>query len=1623
MTEPVDPDLFPLDELISAATAIPWRTSGAPGELGASFLKQVQSGIDPREFEGFSVADVAAMAWRFWRWTDIRQGPSAMVRVSQATGANGESLPRTLLEIVGPDMAFLVGSVLGACQEMGKSVHAVLHPILEHGRTADGRRDLDDREHRESYIQIHLEPLAEDEAALLCQDVHQTLNDVRASVSDFPAMRQLMLDASLEVANLAHLEPEIRDEAAAFLDWLARDNFTFLGSRTYDFEREDTGRLKLQPPTSEADNDLGVLRDQTRYILYRGSEPTAITKEISEFLEEQSPVIVAKSNMRSRVHRRVYADYIGVKRYDEEGRLIGETRFAGLFTSEAYNRQARDVPLIRQKVEWALRAAGKRPGSHDQKALQNILETFPRDELFQIDEAQLLKTSLGILNIQDRGRTRLFLRRDRFGRYISALVFVPREVFNSALRERIGKYIAAAYKGRVSAFYPQFGDGPLARIHYIIGLNPGHPEPARRDLEEHIVTIARTWEESFLEAVRDLDDPAKRSASARYAYAFNAAYREAFDSDEALKDVAAVLRLSETQTVSLRAYRKPGDETSTIRAKIYAQNDPVLLSDCVPVFENMGLFVVAETGFPVRREGGGEQWIHTLAMRSRDGTPIDLDAISDVFEAAFVAVWTKRTEDDGFNRLVPAIGAEWREAALFRTFARYRRQSGLDPAQGTQVRALTAHPRIARHLLDLFETRFDPDNGLGRDTRDTACETLRQKIVAALEGVSALDEDRVLRRFMALILATLRTSYYQTDADGEPHRHIALKIASREIENLPLPKPYREIFIWSPRVEGVHLRFGPVARGGLRWSDRRDDFRTEVLGLVKAQQVKNAVIVPVGSKGGFYPKHLPVGGDRDAVRAEGVAAYEVFINALLGLTDNLVDGQTVAPEKTVCWDDPDPYLVVAADKGTATFSDIANAISLGRGFWLGDAFASGGSVGYDHKKMGITARGGWVAVQRHFREMGKNIQTEPFDVIGVGDMSGDVFGNGMLLSKTIRLQAAFNHLDIFTDPDPVNAEANWAERKRIFDLPRSSWSDYDTSLISKGGGVFSRAAKSIELTDEIRAFLGTDVKSLTPSELIHAILKAEADLLWFGGIGTYVKAAGESDLAVGDKANDAVRVDAAQLNVKVIGEGANLGMTQAARIAFARNGGRINTDAVDNSAGVDSSDHEVNIKILLNEAILAGELQEEDRNALLASMTNEVAAHVLAHNYDQTGALSVAQASTKADIDAHERFMERLEAGGLLDRTVEGLPGPEQVRGLKENNEGLTRPEISVLMAYAKNTLFDRLVESDVPDDPYFAGTVSAYFPKAVRGMKTALANHRLRREIISTVLANRIVNLGGPTFVHRVRESAEVDTAAIGRAFAAATEIFALTELLDEIDRLDNVIPSEAQIALRREIIVVLRRQVFWLSRTRPVEDGIANAISLYRPGVEALGNDMNGLLSPFEASRLNERTKSYTLLGAPEDLARKVATLLALTSSTDVIDIARQRGRDVRKTGYLYHATGELLRFDELRTAAGSASSPQHWDRLAARRLVEDLLHQQDLVTLAIIDAGSAGDLPDSYGEARDVALAHISRNRPAFDGLLASIDELDRSGPWSFAKLVLVTDSIRAFLRETGMSERAA
>ena len=1575
-----------------------------PPPEALAFLVQALQDAPVEDLPELASEDLVAVLARFWRFGQDRDGDATAVRLEPARGADGDPFGLDALELAQPDSPFLVDSVMGELTARGLEIRAMAHPVVVR---ADGRRD--------SMILVLLAPVGDDRREAVVAALHETLADLHAAVDDFPAMTALMREAIDGLwAEPVPSQPYGLDEQVALLEWLAADRFVFLGARAYAYPRDAAGAYLREEPTFDPAKGLGVLRDPARSVLRRASEPAFLADDPDAYLRSAPAVTVAKSNLRSRVHRRAHMDYIGVRRYGPDGAPSGEVRFVGLFTAEAYEEPARTLPLLRKKIDHVLAHAGEFPSAHAARRLRHIVETYPRDDLFQIDEDALGAAARGITHLYDRPRVRLFVWRDVFDRFLSILLFVPRERYHAETVRRAGEILARAWNGRVSAWHPRFADEPLARIHVVVGLDPGeHPNPDLAALEAEITQALRTWSDQFETAVRDRGGDVAASLG-RWGEAFPPGYRDRYDAVEALKDLAAVeALLDEAAPVRVRPYRSEGDAPAQLRFKLYVPKGPAPLSDVLPIVEHMGLKGLDEAGFPLAPAGVEPVWVHDYLLEDALGEPVDFAEVEAAFREAFVAVWTGAAESDGFNRLVLELGVSWREAALIRALARWRQQTGMDPSQAVQEQALSDHPGVARLILDLFRIKFDPAIHASLDDRRRQADAVFAEIEGALQQVASLDDDRVLRRLAQTVRAMTRTNYFQQTEAGEPKPYIAFKVASREVEALPAPKPFREIFVAGGRVEGVHLRFGPVARGGLRWSDRRDDYRTEVLGLVRTQQIKNAVIVPVGSKGGFYPKRLPRDGKPDAVRAEAVEAYTTYLHGLLDLTDNLdAEGRPTRAADLVVFDPDDPYLVVAADKGTASFSDIANGVAEDYGYWLGDAFASGGSHGYDHKAMGITARGAWESAKRHFRELGKDIQSEPFTCVGVGDMSGDVFGNGMLLSKATRLLAAFDHRHVFIDPEP-DPEKAWAERKRLFDLPRSSWADYDAALISKGGGVFPRNAKTVELSPEARALLGLDAASVAPTDLVRVVLCAPVEMLYLGGIGTYVKAPGESHAEVADKTNDAVRVDAGDLRCKVVVEGANLGFTQAGRVAYARGGGRINTDAIDNSAGVDTSDHEVNIKILAGQAIAAGKLPAADRDGLLAAMTDEVAAHVLAHNYAQTLALSLAEQDAVAELDSHARFMADLVAADRLDRRVEGLPGPAALAELRAKGQGLTRPELAVLLAYAKLELSAELVAGKAPDDPYFEAALVGYFPSKLAPFEAEMRAHRLRREIIATVQANAMVDMGGPTFASRMQAATGCDAAAAAAAFEAARQVFRVDALWGQVADLDLKAPSGAQTRLFQAIAGHLRAQTFWLVM-QEVEPGAAppsvqGLIDAYRPVVDALAAAGPALLSDYDRAALETRRAKFVEAGAPEALAAAVAGLSGLRMAVEIARLAKAKDWPPEAAARLYHAVGGAFGFDRVRGAATGLPAADEFERRAVRQLIVQLVEEQTALALQVQAVASS---PTDTPEAATAAVAAWSGPRRAtVERAARALAEIEQAPDgWSFAKLTLAHAALR-------------
>jgi glutamate dehydrogenase len=1576
-----------------------------------AFAQGVLNGSQDSDFEGFSPGAVGELVRTAWAFAAKRKPGSHNLRIYNPENENGPLSDVTIIELLNEDMPFLVDSVMGEIQERGLRVQLVLHPVLKIVRdskhklksvTGRGSRALE-KAIKESYIHVQVARIADDaERADLKKTLTDILKDVRIVVADWRPMLQ-RLDGAVEAYTTAPPSVPVADlaESIQFLKWLLDNNFTLLGMRTFSFVGgRKKGRLK---PVSGS--GLGILRNPKVYVLKRGDESMHMTPEIRKFFLAPAPLIVTKANVRSRVHRRAYMDYIGVKIYGDKGEISGELRIVGLFTSTAYTRSTKNIPFLRQKVEVVLNRSGHPANSHTGKALQNVLETFPRDELFQIGVDQLFETAVGIQSLDLRPRARAFARIDEFDRFVSIIVYVPRDRFSTTVRISIGEFLAETFKGRLSAYYPFFPEGPLVRIHFIVGRTGGRtPVRSQVYLDENIEQLVRTWEDRLNDELTGSGSRIGATLALKFHGAFTAAYQAAFGAGRAVRDIAQFEALDDVNPVAVEFYREDSDRPDRLRVALYHLHGPIPLSRRVPVLENMGFSVIDELSYriaPIGSDGALPLSHHDMVLEHPAGETIELADCQSQVEQCFLAVWRGMAGSDAFNKLVLSAGLDWREAVVIRAYGSYLRQIGAPFGQAYLAETMLRHAEITRKLMAMFRTLFDPSSGKSIEARRKSVRPVVTAIEAALDDIPSLDEDRIIRHYLNLVQTTLRTNFYQKGPDGGPLPAISFKFDSKNVDGAPHPRPIAEIFVFSTEVEGLHLRGGRIARGGLRWSDRAQDFRTEVLGLAKAQQVKNVVIVPSGSKGGFVPKYLWKATNRDEFMKIGIAAYQRFIKNLLLLTDNLDGNKVVPPKDTVRYDGDDPYLVVAADKGTATFSDFANEISVNHGFWLGDAFASGGSVGYDHKKMGITARGGWESVKRHFREMDWNIQTTPFRVIGVGDMSGDVFGNGMLLSKQIKLVAAFDHRDIFIDPNPDPAPS-WKERDRLFKMGRSSWQDYNKKLISKGGGVFSRSAKSIRLTAQIKEITGLEASEVTPNELIRTLLKANFDLLWFGGIGTYVGGAIESDEQISDRANDGIRVKAHELDVKVIGEGANLGMTQDARIEFARAGGRVNTDAIDNSAGVNSSDQEVNIKITMGAAIAAGKLTLKERNAFLPKMTNEVAQACLENNYLQTLAISLAERRGIAEIGFQQRLMRDLEGSGLLDRELEFLPGDMEIAERQKQDDPLTRPELAVLLAYAKIDLFDELVASKVPDDPYFSRELESYFPETLlKNYPQEIASHRLRREIIATQLTNALINRGGATLPVRLKEETGRGADDVVLAFTAAQAIFGLDELFAEIDRLDNKISGETQLDLYLRVQDLVAAQTAWFLRHVSLGKGLSDTLKIYRSGLAELSKSLKTTLTETHKSALKSDMDSLSASGVPAPLASSLAELHIMADGPDIVLVAQSVKRPVQEIAAVHFAMGAFFRLDELQSIGQRLLVTDYFDRLAINSAIGAVADAQRSIVQRVVRSGS--------GKKADFERWYKANSVQA-DRTKRALDEILDGGAPSLSRLMVAVGHLR-------------
>ncbi|MDJ0708737.1 MAG: NAD-glutamate dehydrogenase [Woeseiaceae bacterium] len=1519
------------------------------------YLSQYFADVPVEDMQGRSEPIMARAALDHLRFGATRRKGEALLRIFNPTEKeHGYQSRFTFVEMVNDDMPFLVDSVAAAINRHNMAVHITVHPIVSVRRDKNGNlksitEPHDDEALSESFIRFAIDREVDEQAIrLLRKEISKVLSDVRMTVRDWGAMRQRMRETrDLLQFGPKGVDPLLRSESQALLDWLADDHFTFLGYREYKLrKRGQRSFLHAVEGTG-----LGVLNRDVSDV-----KPIELTAEMKRLTRSKDWLILTKANSRSTVHRTAFLDYVGVKVYDKNGNAVGERRFIGLLTSVAYSESPRNIPLLRHKVRRVFERANVDETGHRGKALMHIIDTYPREELFQTTVQDLTRTAIGILNLQDRQRVKFFLRRDTFQRFFSCLVYVPREKYTTGIRRQIEAALMHAFEGISVDSSVQISESALARVHLIVRTPEGkRPRISIQKIERQIAELVVTWSDRLQEELLDAcgQDEGRRLFRS-YGRIFPIGYQEDTSPFEACGDISAIdamVRGGIPRSVDL--YQAGGLEPGHLRFIVYSVSEPIALSDALPILEEMGCEVYTERPYEATLSSGEAFWIQDFHLRHESGEEIDVDAVSERFEECFMAVLHGVAENDGFHRLIVGANLDWREVSLMRCYAKHILQLGLPFSQDYMEDVLVAHAEFARLLVEQFELQFDP--GVAKSRRARELRKVRSKVQRALKRAANVDEDRILSAFAGGVEATLRSNYYLTD-DGEPKPYISIKLDPDRLPEVPLPKPKYEIFVYSPEVEGVHLRGGDIARGGLRWSDRREDFRTEVLGLMKAQVVKNTVIVPTGAKGGFFPKRVPKG-DRSAVFENGVRCYRMFISGLLDITDNVVDGEVVTPDGIIRRDGDDPYLVVAADKGTATFSDIANGISADYDFWLDDAFASGGSAGYDHKKMGITARGAWEAVKRHFREQGLDTQSEPFTVAGIGDMGGDVFGNGMLLSRHIKLVAAFNHRHIFIDPAPDTA-ASFKERQRLF-RKMGGWDDYNEQLISKGGGVFLRQAKTIRLSNEMRKLLDIEAASLQPDELIRAILKMPVDLVWNGGIGTYVKSSNEGHSDAGDRSNDSVRVDANELRCRVIGEGGNLGLTQRARVEFSLAGGRINTDFIDNSAGVDSSDREVNIKILMSDVAKKKNMSRKKRDELLASMTDDVANLVLRNNYLQTQSISMSEMLSPERIDEVARLITHLERTGLLDRDLEFLPDDTEIEDRRNRKQGFTRPELAVVLSYAKIDLYDGLIDSGAPLTDFLEIDPQRYFPSVLRRRyEDLIPDHRLSRQILATLVANDLVNRMGPAFVKRAQTDTGADIVTVARAYEAARIICRAAPLWHEIEAMDHKISATAQMRMMFEVSRTLRHASYWLIEQYGDELDIVEVVNRLKDGMNRVYSRSATYVSRATHARMVEAEREWVAMGVPEELAKRVALLILTRPAVDIVDIAAERRRDVIDSARLYARLNDALGLYWLHNSAEDLRVQGRWQAMARSNLRDQIYRLRREVGLRLLTQRSKRD-----------------------------------------------------------------
>jgi len=1565
-----------------------------------SFLRKYFSAVPYEDMAGRSPKTMGQAALAHLEYARTRKPGKPMLRIfNPSVKQHGYQSAFTIIEMVNENMPFLVDSVSAAINRHGLAIHMTVHPIFSVRRDARGRlisieKPGSESGRDESFVRFVVDREADQhDIDLLLHEISKVLADVRVAVRDWRKMRDKLLEAASSL-NRGPADAALRMESDALLQWLADDHFTLLGYREYELKKRGEKLYLIAVKGS----GLGLLSSDER-----GSHAVQLTSAMLRHTRSKDPLIITKANSRSTVHRHSYLDYIGVKVYDSQGNPAGEKRFIGLFTSVAYSESPRNIPLLRLKVQRVLEQMELDPAGHRGKALTHILDSFPRDELFQGSVKDLVRITGGVLNLQDRSRVKFFLRRDPFRRFFSCIIYVPREKYTTVVRHRIEDILLEECQGISVDTSVQIVESPLARMHTIVRISSGEqPKISVNKIEKRIAETVVSWQDKLRDQLIDRFGQDEGFTLFReYGESFSPAYEGDTTPSVACLDVKRIdgLRKREHENFLL-LHRPEGMPDGCLSFRTFRKDEPLPLSGVLPILEDLGTEVYSERPYKVQLRDEGLFWIQDFQLQFENTSDLDIEPAAERFQEGFRQALCGESESDNFNELILKAGLDARQTSLIRCYAKYILQLGIPFSQKLMEEVLAAHSSLACKFVRQFELQFDPK--LSKQFRSRELDSCKASIARAIARAKSLDEDRILTAFSGAISSTLRSNYFQEDEDGKPKSYISIKLDPRQLPEVPLPKPKFEIFVYSPRVEAVHLRGGDIARGGIRWSDRREDFRTEVLGLMKAQVVKNTVIVPTGAKGGFVPKRLP-DGDREAIMNEGIACYKIFICGLLDLTDNIDGEKVISPRNVVCRDGDDPYLVVAADKGTATFSDIANGLSADYGFWLGDAFASGGSAGYDHKKMGITARGAWEAVKRHFRHFGRDIQSVPFTVAGIGDMSGDVFGNGMLLSRKIRLVAAFNHLHIFLDPDPDMA-ASFRERQRLFRMERSSWMDYSEKLISKGGGVFSRQAKQIKLSPEARAMLGTAERSMQPLQLIQSILTMDVDLLWNGGIGTYVKASTENHTDVGDRGNDNVRVNANQLRCKVIGEGGNLGLTQRARVEYSLNGGRVNTDFIDNSAGVDTSDREVNIKILLSAAEQAGRLTRAQRNRLLAEMTNDVARFVLRNNYLQTQSISMMEARARERLDETARLIINLEKTGLLNRGLEFLPDEVEIDERRQRKQGLTRPELAVILSYAKIDLYNGLNRSDQALDDFLTTDPRRYFPPVLRRrFRDLIPGHRLSRQILATLIANNIVNRMGPAFLKRVQVDTGANTVTIARAYVVAREVCQAREIWHSIEALDNKIPATIQQNMMFDVSRILRHASHWLIDRYADDLDIVDAVEYLKQGMASIYSRAPRIAYGAGKERQNTAAEDYVRQGVPEKLAKKMAALLLTRGGLDIVDLANLHRKDHVETAKMYAKLSDRLGIVWMNRGVEKLEVEGRWQAIARSNLRDEFYRIRRDIVGDIFSARSRGTPEERFKRWMERNIVAIRK----FDAILA---EMRLRNDIDFATLSVAAQELR-------------